>query len=375
MISMEPVLKRGYTAWDQDVLPADEFAERLAAVRSEIRSQNLDALVIVNYSLLGAMVEYADIAYLGGLQSGGVLLVTDDGDPTLISFGGGRELFFMRDQTWTANVLPGRGRSFEVVREQLAERGIASGNIGTVGLGGMPPAAVERFNVALAGFRLAPFDPALARLRAAKRPRELLAIGIAKRIVDGAAAAAAGVFADGGDNTAAMLEAERVARFNKARDIRVLATMQGGELRPFEGRDDGRYSPLLVWVAAQYQGYWAETTIASPAVDQSPAQACVDAMSAAVRSGATAGGIAEAGLAELPKNAVDAALSYGLGGTIGLHQNEGFVIRPGDDSRLDTGSVVSLVTVAPGATGTSIASAMLVVQDDTAIPLKAVETN
>ena len=31
--SMEPVLKRGYTAWDRDVLPVDEFRERQAAIR------------------------------------------------------------------------------------------------------------------------------------------------------------------------------------------------------------------------------------------------------------------------------------------------------------------------------------------------------
>ena len=70
MISMEPVLKRGYSSWDRDVLPEDEYALRVEAVRAKLREQGLAALVVVNYSLLGVMVDYADMAYLSGLQSG-----------------------------------------------------------------------------------------------------------------------------------------------------------------------------------------------------------------------------------------------------------------------------------------------------------------
>src|SRR5262245_4737808 len=100
MISMEPVLKRGFAAWERDVLPQDEFAARVDAVRAELRAARLGALVVVNHSLLGVMVDYAAMAYLTGLQSGGVLLVPAEGEPVFVSFGGGRELSFMRTQTW-----------------------------------------------------------------------------------------------------------------------------------------------------------------------------------------------------------------------------------------------------------------------------------
>jgi len=371
VISMEPVLKRGYTAWDQDVLPADEFAERIANARLEMRTAGLDALVVVNYSLLGAMFEYADIAYLGGLQSGGVLVVLHDEDPTLISFGGGRELFFMREQTWTSNVIPGRGRTFEAARELLGERDIVAGAIGTIGIGGMPRSAAERFNAAFEGYTLSSFDSNLAEIRTRKRPRELMAIGIAKGIVDDAASAAAKVFADGGDNTAAMLEAERHARFHKARDVRVLVNMTPSELRPFEGRLEGRHAPLALWVAAQYHGYWAETAIMSSS-QPSIAAACVDAMAAALRAGETAGAVADAGLAALPSSSVDSALQYGLGSTIGLARDEGVQIKPGSNAVIPGGSVVSLVTFATDGASGSIASRMLTVGADGAEELVAV---
>ena len=106
------------------MLPEDEYALRIEAVRARLREQNLAALVVVNYSLLGVMVDYADMAYLSGLQSGGALLVPRDGEPVYVGFGGGRELQFMRTLTWLGHVVSGGGpKAFEVVREQLRSRG------------------------------------------------------------------------------------------------------------------------------------------------------------------------------------------------------------------------------------------------------------
>jgi Xaa-Pro aminopeptidase len=371
MISMEPVLKRGYTAWDQDVLPRDEFAGRLAAVRSALAERKLDALVIVNYSLLGAMFGYADIAYLGGLQSGGALVVTHEAQPVLLTFGGGRELAFTREQTWIENVVAGRGRTFETAAMLLNDQGVAGGAVGIVGLDGMPAAATERFRTALAAYEQVRFDNEFAEIRAHKRPRELMALSLAKGIAEDAVSAAARAFAAGGDNTAAMIEAERVARLAKARDVRVLVNMNARELRPFEGRLAGRHEPLVIWVAAQYQGYWAEATLMSDRSSDAQASAGVDAMAEALRADAAASDVARAGLAALPGDAADEALAYGLGATIGLAQNEGIAIRPDSTARIPLGSVVSLVTFVPGRSSASIASRMLTVGASRAVPLNA----
>jgi Xaa-Pro aminopeptidase len=283
MISMEPVLKRGFAAWDRAVLPDDEFGLRVEGVRQALHGAGLNALVVVNYSLLGVMVDYADMAYLSGLQSGGALLVPVDGDAAFVSFGGGRELKFMRGLTWLP-IVPGAGRAFEVLAEQLKARGVVSGALGVVGAAELPANVAARVREALAGFELRPFDTELRALRAVKRPRELLAMRVAHAIAEGAVAAGVATFTAGGDNRAAMLQAERVARARKARDVRVLVSMGGPELRPWEGRLDGRHAPLRLWVAVQYQGYWAEAAATAPSGGGAAARA-VRAMRAAARAG------------------------------------------------------------------------------------------
>jgi hypothetical protein len=368
VISMEPVLKRGYSSWDRAVLPDDEFALRVDGVRRALREAKLGALVVVNYSLLGVMVDYADMAYLSGLQSGGALVVPLEGDPAFVSFGGGRELAFMRALTWLP-IVPGAGKAFELLQGELKARSVTGRRIGIVGVGGIAPNVASRIRDALAGFELVPFDAQLRALRAVKRPRELLAMQIAHGIVDAAVGAGSAAFAAGGDNRSAMLEAERAARAHRARDVRVLASMGGPELRPWEGRLDGRHAPLRLWVAAQYQGYWAEAAVTSPAPRDDAAGRAVRAMQAAVHGGATAGDVAAAGMAALPPVAVDSALAYGLGGTIGLAHSEGVAIVPRSEDRLPAGSVVALRAHVGDAAHASLASAMVVVGEQGAAPL------
>jgi Xaa-Pro aminopeptidase len=302
----------------------------------------------VNHSLLGVMVDYADMAYLTGLQSGGVLLVAAEGDPVFVSFGGGRELAFMRTQTWIGEIVPGGREAFNVLREQLHARKIDGGMLGTVGVDALAPNPRARLDGALAGYELRSFDATLQRLRGVKRPRELLAVRVTRAIVEDAVEAALAEFAAGGDNTAALIEAERTARARKARDVRVLASMGGDELRPFEGRLDGRHAPLRIWVAAQYQGYWAEAAATWPAPAHNRAEGAVRAMQVAAVAGAAACDVAAAALAVLPREAARTALAYGLGGTIGLALAEGTVLAPDSVDRLADGALLALRCVVNG---------------------------
>jgi hypothetical protein len=371
MISMEPVLKRGFASWDRAVLPDDEFALRVEAVRGALGEAGLEALVIVNYSLLGVMVDYADMAYLSGLQSGGALLVTRQGDPTFVSFGGGRELAFMRTSTWLP-IVPGAGKAFDVLRDQLRSRGVTGGAIGTVGATDLPPEVAARVAAALEGYELRPFDAPFRALRTVKRPRELLAMRLAYSIAAAAVAAGITAFASGGDNRSAMLEAERLARARKARDVRVLASMGGPELRPWEGRLEGRHAPLRLWVAVQYQGYWAEAAGTAPMPADAAAERVVRAMQSTVRAGVAAGEVAAAGLTALPTSAVESALSYGLGGTIGLAYREGIAIAPQSTAPLVEGSVVALRAHVDQGADASLASALVIVGPQQATPLGGV---
>jgi Xaa-Pro aminopeptidase len=266
--------------------------------------------------------------------------------------------------------VPGAGKAFELLASELKARGVANGKIAVVGVLGLAPNVAARIRDALAGLELVPFDAELRALRAVKRPRELLAMQIAQGIVDAAVAAGIAAFSAGGDNRAAMLEAERTARALKARDVRVLASMGGPELRPWEGRLDGRHAPLRLWVAAQYQGYWAEAAATAPLPRDDAAGKAVRAMQAAVRAGVAAGDVAAAGVGALPASAVDSALSYGLGGTIGLAHSEGIAIVPGSTQRLAAGSVVALRAHVGDVPYASLASALVVVGPAGAAPLR-----
>jgi len=267
----------------------------------------------------------------------------------------------MRTQTWIDDVVPGGKEAFQVVRDQLRSRGIAGGAIGTVGVTSLTANPRARLETALADYELRPFDADLARLRAAKRSRELLAVRIASAIVASGIQEAAATFERGAGNAAALVAAERAARLNKARDVRVLASMDGGELRPFEGRLDGRHAPLRLWIAAQYQGYWAEAAATIPAPDDNVAECAVTAMRTAARAGRRVGEIAAAALGVLPRDAAASALRYGLGGTIGLAHDEGLAIEPDGTERVSEGAVLALRCVAHGAEP-SIASSIVVVE-------------
>jgi hypothetical protein len=153
--------------------------------------------------------------------------------------------------------------------------------------------------------------------------------------------------------------------------VRVLASMGGPELRPWEGRLDGRHAPLRLWVAAQYQGYWAEAAATAPLPRDDATARAVHAMQAVVRAGVTAGDVAAAGVAALPSSAVDSALAYGLGGTIGLAHAEGIAIVPRSTQRLVAGSVVALRAHVGDAPHASLASTSVIVGPDSAAPLGA----
>jgi Xaa-Pro aminopeptidase len=357
MINMEPVLKRGYTAWDQALLPLDEYTERVRIVRSAMAEAGLAALVV-----WGTQYEYADFAYLAGMPTAGTLLLTPEGEPAIFTGGGGRELPFQRSLTWigqlsAAGPLPGRS-----LQAALHERGVTDGAIGLVGARLLGAAAHANVTDSLAGYRPVDFDAQLGRVRASKRPREVTAVRTALGIARAAADAAVAAFADGATTTRALVEAERSARARRARDFRALANIDGDDLRPFEGPADSRRSPLVLWIGVDYHGYWADVARTAPPPAGDQARAAVDAMARAARAGARAGEVARAGLDRLSPAAAESALLYGLGGGIGLALDDGPRVAPTSSAELVEGAVLSLRTLARDADGVSFANAIVRVE-------------
>src|ERR1051325_10248477 len=168
MINMEPVLKRGYTAWDQALLPMDEFTERVATVRAAMSQAGLDALLV-----WANQYEYADFTYLAGMPTAGTLLLTLEGDPAVFTGGGGRELPFQRSLTWIPQLSAAGPMPGATLRTALGERGLEHGIIGIVGKHLLSAAALANVTQSLAGYQIREFDEELRTVRARKRPREV----------------------------------------------------------------------------------------------------------------------------------------------------------------------------------------------------------
>jgi Xaa-Pro aminopeptidase len=358
MLSMEPSIKRGLTFWDRALMPRDEFDERIRLVRSAMRERGLHALVIA-----GNMYEDADLLWLTAGPVDGILVLTLEDEPAIFTNSGSRESFFLRELTFIEELSYRGPLVGSAVRAALAARGVTAGRIGTAGLQVLASAPLQDVRQALADYTVEDASPMLRLLRASLRPRERVAVRIALGIATQAADAASAAFASGASNATAAIEAERIARRAGAWDVRILANLGAPGLRPFERPCHQRRAPLLLWVAARYQGYWADQAVASPDQPESEVSRALKAMMRAARAGVPAGEVAEAGLAALPEASRPIALDYGLGGGIGIELLGAPIIRPGNNAKLTAGALLAFRIFADGATP-SFASALVEVSEN-----------
>lgn len=348
MITMENVLKRGRTVWDRALLPEDEYIERVRGVRRVAGDAGLDAVVSVGHTTHSGNFTYlsGSVPPIGWM---GIVLGRDAG-PVLVSGGGSRDLPFLRTQTWIEDIRTSRSLfagPAEAVSAVLADMVDAGARVGLVGAReDLAPAAYTELLDVLASYEVVEVDGLLAGLRAAKRPREQLALQRSLDIARAAVAAAVAAFEDGASTSAALIEAERMVRLRGARDARVLGSLHGQELAPVEEHRDDRADRLVVYCGAEYLGYWAQAC----AGEGTAARRAVDAMVAAAEPDGVATALVAAAIDELPGGEADVALSYGLGAGIGLDLTEPPVLRPGSEDRLVEGAVVALqvVTVEDG---------------------------
>jgi Xaa-Pro aminopeptidase len=336
MIAMTPVLARGYTFWDRAIFPRDEFEERTRFVQGNLKSDQLAGVIVWSqgYHTNG------DLAFLSGNPTGGAVLVTEEGEPSLIVSGGGREQYFLRMQTWIEDMHSTGGGLGKSIAESLKRRGVHGGTLGVVGFDLMSAGAKAELAESLSGFGLIDYEPRYRELRTAKRPRELLAVKASLDIAREAVSAGEQVFINGGTNAQALVESERIARRLGARDFRALSNLEGTQLRPLERITGSRIAPLILWVAVDHYGYWAEAVNGSAC--RAAASRAVDAMISSARPGIEAGEVARAGLAELPIGAREGALSYGLGSGCGLSLEETPSIEPDSKVKLIEGALLTL---------------------------------
>ena len=363
MITMTNVLKKGRTVWDSALLPIDEYVERTRVLREAMARDGLDVLVS-----LGHATRPGNFAYLSGyvppLGWMGTVLGSESG-PMLVSGGGPRETPFVKTQTWIEDLRTSRSLftgPAEVVAAAVGEIATAGDRVGVAGAhDALNSATRDELTEALSPYATVEADELMASVRVRKRPREIIALRRSAEIARQAAEVGIERFAAGDSAAEAGLAAERAARLAGCRDVRVLCDPGNGELAPVEELSPDRGERFAVFCAVEHLSYWGQAALST---GPSPAAvAAMEAMLGTATAGADAGDIASAATGALPAGAVEAALSYGLGGGIGLDASEAPEVVPGGVATLAPGMVLGLQVIAPEDGGLGCASETVLVTE------------
>lgn len=371
---MHAVLTRGRCAWDQRLLPIDEYVDRLRHLERATLQKRARAVVVV-----GSAREPAGLTYLANYMppsAPAVLVAVPGAEPTLFAgLGGGRDHPFIRSICWV-NDLRYHPRLGQGVAEVLAERGVDGGSLLTVGARrAMATGSYRAFAEDLEAYELLQADEEFNRLRRRKRPRELRVMREAAGILAAAKLAAVRAARSGKDPFGAVAEADRVARLGGCHDFRALICGADGSLQPYQGgqgslaeADSSR--ALVAYLAAEYLGYWADTSVTQPwtGVDRSiDPRPTLEAVCGAIRPGISRAPADGRDLANLLSEHAGEVTVNG----IGLELDESPLVTPDMAEEIAPGDVLSVHVRTANGAGTAWASRELVVTDDGCSPLSA----
>lgn len=358
MITMTNVLKHGLTVWDRDLLPVDEYTERVRIVREAMNAAGIEVLVS-----LGHTTRPGNFAYFSGfvppLGWMGVV-IGREAAPILVSGGGSREIPFVKTLTSIEDLRTSRSLFHgpaEIVGEAVAELVAPGARVGVAGASdALNPATRRELGEALSAYEVVDADALLGTIRAVKRPREVIGLRRSLDVARRAVQESLSRFAAGSTAAEALLAAEAEGRQGGGRDVRVLGDLGAGALAPVERLSPGRPERFTVYCAVEHLGYWGQAAGCSAS---SPiAEEALGAMVA--RAGASADGasLARAAAERLPGGTADVALSYGLGGGIGLDLEERPDASPAG-GEIPDGAVLALQVITREQGGLGAASATL----------------
>lgn len=263
IVTMPPAIRTGRAAWDQRLLPRDEFAARLERAMAVARQADTAALLVLGDSARPECLAY--LTNFAPTARWAALAVVPGREPALLAgLGGRREERYQRTVA-CINELVHAPLSGPSLGRLLADRGLAAGRLGVAGLDVLPAGPLADIKAALRAFELVPLDADLARLWRLTSDRELAVLAGAAAILQDARQQAIGAFSASRSASTAAAAADRVARLRGCRDVRILIGSQDGTLAPYAGVSDEKPGDLLVaYLAAEYLGYWTELAFSHP---------------------------------------------------------------------------------------------------------------
>jgi hypothetical protein len=335
---MNPVLRRGRSYLDRELLPGDENESRLTWLLAAATERGLAGVVVFAASHLPENLAYY-ANYIPTTFHGA--LVARPGEPPVLlaGKGGARDHPYIRTVSWVGDIRYAADYG-DTVRELTAAWG-EDAKVGVAGLDTTLPHAVRAGVVEALGDRLVPIDDLVAAQRRRKSARELAVLGQARALAERAAAAAVEAYGAGSGRRTALAAADYAARAGGAHDCRITVGTDSG-VGTLSEIDDST-APASAVIALEYLGYWGVAGVDLSGGD--PDVAALDEIVAGLRAGLLPGDVVGAG-----ETGSDRYLINGIG--------TGPAEQPGPEDGLAEGDVVSIVRVRSGLDGTSFAVRM-----------------
>jgi hypothetical protein len=255
---MQPVLRRGRSFLDREIMPGDENEYRLNALLTAAAERGLDGAVIFGAAHrpenLGYYANYTPTTFYGA-----VVARTGEQPVLFAGKGGARDHPYIRTVSWINDIRYASPIGAAAVA--VADSWKAPWTkLGVAGLDTTLPHEARDEVVAALGDRYEEIDDLVAAHRRVKSAREIAVLGTADEIAHRAAAAAVGAYDAGAGRRAALAAADFSARAGDAHDCRITARGEsGGTVNLSEVRDDR--GPLSAVVAVEYLGYWGMAAI------------------------------------------------------------------------------------------------------------------
>jgi hypothetical protein len=335
--TMQPVLRRGRSVLDRQVLPADEFEGRLERLLDTASAAGLDGVVIFGNAHMPENVlyfaNYMPTTFIG-------TIVARPGHPaTLIAGkGGARDHPYIKTISSISDVrfYADLGDGVRTIVGEWGQQDMP--RLGVIGLDvALPHEVRDSVVAAIPEDRRVSLDAQAIEMRRAKTARELLVMRDVTSVARQAAAAAVTAYEGGVSRREALAAADFSARSNNAEDCRVITGSPDGIVALSEAQDDPS-APFSLLVAVEMLGYWGVAT----ATSGGPAGAddTLSRVIAELRPGARASEV-------LPRSAdgTEGFLVSGIG--CGLSEYPDWATAP--DAELAAGDVISVVHWRAGA--------------------------
>lgn len=366
METMQPTLKSGRNTWDRVNMPAEEFHERVRKIRRKMIEGGIDVLLLYG----NGFNEYGNYCYVSNfiirLPQGALVAVPREGDLSLMFEGALRGVPSVKRMTWINDVRASGDVSKDCLN-YLKEKNFVPSVIGFAGLERLMPNHQLQFLFdSLLDCKIVNSDNLLKELRMVKSPLEVFQIHRASRIL-------ARIF-DFITHTPFPALNERVleasvrleARFEGGEDFRMMIAKlseERGVFRPPEDRPIRSEDKMLIYLAVEFERYWAEAIRTLTFKDSSFAEAQPEQIKTlyekvldGMKTGKRMSQFYSETMTELEKASLDYLPDYGLGQGIGLSLKESPMIVGDDETTLKEGMCFSLRL---GARGKEMGVAMM----------------